>query len=654
MKNIKNPFFIPVALFFCLFFPSCMSEKYLQDADYDDIVSVYDSINFRAWKNSDKSNALIRLIQLDRTDEAIFLIQNKAFKLDYANKNKETALSEAIKNENADVIIALMEGGASIDNGDVQNPIFIAVMTGNTSIIETLIQKGADINATDEYGNNAFHYVISSKRPEEMASYLISQKVDLEHKNNNGESPLFYAIKNGSITQAAILIKHKADVKTLDNAKQNLYFAAVMSKSKAGVDFVRTYNKDINAVNADRYTPLLMAISLESPEIVKKLIDLGADVELETVTTPLWHAFSNSGGVKTDCLKVIVENGADINKKNDLGETVLLRSVVTGKEALTVAFIQWGANVNIADSKGVYPIQHAVQQKASRIIGPLISGGADLQVRDKGGDTLLHSCVKASSREMIDIFLESKKINIDYPSNSGTTAAMLAFSSDKVDLGNYLISKGASLQASDKAGKTLVSYRKDYYSRQVDKANSQITSNNNTIAVLRSQNSAANQKISSLKIEENQKYNVYVELNNDYEDTKRRYNSLEIDVNNARRNMDYWDSRVTEWTRLYNNATTNSTRSSALSGLNNAKSNYNSYRQDYNALNSKLIGLSIEQAGKAIASTAAYAAYTKVSKQISEQNGIISSNNSRISSLTSENSSLTRDIATYKSEMNRY
>ena len=631
-----------------------MSERFLQESDFDDIVSVYDSISFRIWRDSDKSNALIRLIQLDRTDEAKFLIENKAFKLDYANKNGETALSEAIKAENTDIIISLIDNGASLNNSDVGNPIFVAIMTGNTSIIETLMKNGANIESVDENGNNAFHYVINSKKPEEMVTFLLSERVDLEHKNDSGESPLYAAIKNGSITQAAILIKNGADTKTLDNLNQNLYFAAVTSQSKATLDFVKNYNKDVNAVNSNGDTPLLLSITLDNPEIMKKLIDLGANIEQKTRTTPLWHAYDNSGGTKISCLKVLAENGVNFNEKDKLGDTPLIKSISGTKNELTIAFIQWGADVNIADSKGNTPVQIAVQRKNTKILSYLIGAGADLLIRNKVGSTLLHTCVEGNDRDMLDLLLESKKITVDYPSTSGMTAAMFAFKSNKPELGDYLISKGASVNAADKNGKTLVSYRKDYYQKQINDANYQISENKNTISVLKSQNSAAEMKISSLRIDEQNAYNYYAKLQDEYEAAQRKYENLERDVNYAKSQMNFWDSSVDNWTRLYNNATTPATKSSANSSLNNARSEYNKWKRDYNSKNSSLLSLSIENSGKQIAASIAYAAYTKVSKQINEQNGIISSNESRISKLESENSNLSQKIITFQVELNRY
>lgn len=650
MKNMKKIFLFLICI---VLFASCMSEKFLESSDYDDIVAVYDSISFRIWRDSDKSNALIKLIQLERTEEALFLIENNAFRLNYVNKQGETALSEAVATENADIIISLMEHGASINNENAGNPLFIAVMTGNTTIFETLLNNGADIDGVDENGNNVFHYTISSKRPEEMISYLLSKHVDIESRNLRGETPLYYALKSGDVNAAALLIKRGADLKTLDNSKQNIYFAAIESKSKATLEFVHEYNKDVDCVNINNETPLLSAITINDPEFVKRLLDFGADIEKQTKTTPLWHAFDQAGG-NTECLKVLAERGVNLNKKNSLGETVLVRSIKNIKDDLAIAFIQWGADVNVADSNGSTPIQLCVQTKNNKLLSFLIGANADLLVRDNKGMTLLHTCVESNSRETLDILLESKKIQIDYPTPSGVTAAMLAFQTNKPELGDYLIEKGASLSAQDKSGKTLVAYRVAYYQRQIDSANKQIATNENTITALRNQNSAASQKISSLRVEEQKAYNNYVSVNNEYEEAKRKQDSLERQVNSAKDQMNYWDSRVTWWTNQYNSATTPALRSSANSGLSQAKSNYNDYRREYNSKNSELLGLSIANAGKAIASTVAYAAYTKISKQINEQNSLINSNNSRITKLNSENSTLTQDIRTYQKEITRY
>ena len=644
------------ALLCCSSLVSCMSQKFLDNADYDDIAGVYDSISFRLWKDKDKSNALIYLIKNRRTDEALFLIENDVFKLDYANNRKENALSESIKTENSDVIIALMEHGAPISNSGIENPVFIAVRTGNPTIIDTLIKNGAKLDSLDKDGNNALHYVAFSKNTSAIVEYLLQKNIPLEHKNSRGETPLYYAIKNANTTAAEILIGKGADTDTADIKNQNIYFAAVESGSVVTLDFVSGHNGVVDIVSTENKTPLLLAIEQNKPEMVESLLYHKADIERETTTDmfPLWFAFRKSDGSDTRCLKVLAENGANTARKSSSGETALVRSILDGNDSLAKFFIVWQGGIDIADSTGNFPVQYAVQKKNYAVLSDLIAADANLGVRSKNGSTLLHTCVELGDKQMLDMLLDSKRIDVDYAGSSGTTAAMLAFQRGNPDLGNHLINRGANVYASDSSGRTLAAYRKTYYQNQITVANNKIAANNSTISSLQSSNSIAQGKIASLRIERDAADARYEEAKEECDRLKSRVDRIESEVRHAKSQMDYWDSRVTYWTNEYNAATSSTVRNTCASGLSTARSAYNSERNTYNSKNSEYIRMSGEYLGKSIALIALLNAYNSVVKKIKEQENIISSNNSTINRLSSENSTLSGNIKIYEREANRY
>jgi len=71
-------------------------------------------------------------------------------------------------------------------------------------------------------------------------------------------------------------------------------------------------------------TPLMKAISVGKPEMVKYLIEQGADIELSSSyygsRTPLMFAVRNS---KLSIVIVLVDNGADVNAQQDDGKSVI-------------------------------------------------------------------------------------------------------------------------------------------------------------------------------------------------------------------------------------------------------------------------------------------------------------------------------------------
>jgi ankyrin repeat protein len=66
------------------------------------------------------------------------------------------------------------------------------------TIPQLLLDHGADVNATDSYGNTTLHHVaasisISANQRTHFIKLLLKRKADINQKNNDGKTPLYYA-----------------------------------------------------------------------------------------------------------------------------------------------------------------------------------------------------------------------------------------------------------------------------------------------------------------------------------------------------------------------------------------------------------------------------------------------------------------------------
>lgn len=103
------------------------------------------------------------------------------------------------------------------------------------------------------------------------------------------------------------------------------------------------------------------------------------------------------------------------------GETAL-HAVVQRRDLTWVKFLlQRGANPDIADKNGVYPIQIAAQLGFIEGVERLVQGGADIDVSDSTGETPLISAVHRRDLKMIEMLVKNGA-NPDRTDNSGRTA----------------------------------------------------------------------------------------------------------------------------------------------------------------------------------------------------------------------------------------
>lgn len=97
---------------------------------------------------------------------------------------------------------------------------------------------------------------------------------------------------------------------------------------------------------------LRLAALLGTPEMMEAILNAGADINErdESGQTPLHHAITTDGTV--DNVRFLLEHGADINARNEDGVTPLMLARYLGCDAVADLLIQYGADTTLKDKNG--------------------------------------------------------------------------------------------------------------------------------------------------------------------------------------------------------------------------------------------------------------------------------------------------------------
>ena len=181
---------------------------------------------------------------------------NEGAKIDEPNSGKwsATPLYWSLFDCKFEAAELLLKKGANVNSTDSfgSAPLYVAACCENVdlSLIEHLIQKGADIN----YGNKSdgltsLHYSISCGSVD-VAILLIEKGANVNALTNDGTSPLILAAKNDSVFIAKFLLERGADVDWRDFHKKNAmsYAKGIFTKKKKMIQLLQSADS-ISPVN---------------------------------------------------------------------------------------------------------------------------------------------------------------------------------------------------------------------------------------------------------------------------------------------------------------------------------------------------------------------------------------------------------------------
>ena len=123
---------------------------------------------------------------------------------------------------------------------DGELPLHSAVRNNEYESVKTLLNKGENIDSTNNDNETPLYYASMYNR-EEIGKVLISKKANVNFKNNKGWTPLHIAAWNGSKEMFEILILNGADI----NLKNNRGKTPLDYTTKSMIDSLNKETKEI-------------------------------------------------------------------------------------------------------------------------------------------------------------------------------------------------------------------------------------------------------------------------------------------------------------------------------------------------------------------------------------------------------------------------
>ena len=309
-------------------------------------------------------------------------------------------------------------------------------------------------------GENALH-AAARNNDVSSAEDLIAQGFSTEDCDNRGWTSLHIAAARGNLEVLRCLVAHTGNIDIAGEQMSNdtpLGLAAEYDQADA-IELLAAAKANIEARNSCDNTPLMVAALEGCSSAVRKLIELGAELDchnsLESALFLLCGRTSRRGD-RLKILQMMLQAGACADgTENQMGWTPLQKAAEWSEEAIVSALLAGGANVDAKEAESLHtPLYIAIKKNRPSIVRLLLDAGADRNAVFQGNLTPTHMAAKSPNYEIMRMLLE-KDVDLSIQSlEKGGTSLHVATGCRHMETVKMLLEAGADINIMDTSGRT--------------------------------------------------------------------------------------------------------------------------------------------------------------------------------------------------------
>jgi len=222
-------------------------------------------------------------VQLDSLEEVQYIFEHEECNANYVDSTTGlSSLTIATLNNNIRMVQYLLEKGANVNqlspDGD-ENLLMMASRHGYDKVLNALLSYHPDINEVNRNGETALCLAVKNDHTR-CAESLLMYYANPNLSDHNQCSPLLYACRNRNVRLVEFLLRHHADPEVKNSQGETPLMAASVVGSDDLVKKLQKTGVNINEVNDDMDTALLLACKYKQYTVVNTLLFFNADIYL--------------------------------------------------------------------------------------------------------------------------------------------------------------------------------------------------------------------------------------------------------------------------------------------------------------------------------------------------------------------------------------
>ena len=204
-----------------------------------------------------------------------------------------------------------------------------------------------------------------------------------------------------------------------------------------------TPDLDINAIDSEGYTPLMLAALNNRTEAVSQLLDSGADLTLKNKTGETAWKMACYGDAVSALLAILKRIEDPEYFRAAVGE-ILFTATMSDSVKIIQMLLDGGTDPNTRNQDGETPLMWATYGNALRTARLLLDNGADANLEDPFGGTALTRVASSNFIELTTLLIKAGADLNKRETKTGRTALTWAVATNRKEITALLLSNGAN------------------------------------------------------------------------------------------------------------------------------------------------------------------------------------------------------------------
>lgn len=363
------------------------------------------------------------------------------------------AIYYAARENRIDLCRLLLENGIDVNftSKGSKPPLVVAVMKGNLEMVKLFLDNGAEVEKReeDEASWNRTALLVASASSDQEASSII--KLLLEHgadpnvRDEDNWTPLYTSATYGLVENTRALMETKIEAKidkyaTCNDANMTAMHTAydqpkiIRVLLEHGMDATRAYDSDSST--------LTIAARQNQREVVELILEQPVE-NIACLSEPLLAAVANEC---EEIVRLLLDAGADVNATNSNNGSLLSIALLGQKDAIVRMLLEYRPDLEVKDLDDNTVLHNITSSTPLASLKLVTNSGGKIDALNKWSASPLSQAITAANWDAVR-YLLSKKGTIHTLNILSSLGAPLhrACRLGNLDIIKLLVQKGADI-----------------------------------------------------------------------------------------------------------------------------------------------------------------------------------------------------------------